>query len=327
MPPVNVTNPHLKSLDEDVLYHLGLGSGSHDLRDMFGDVKFVCMGGTPQRMESFAKFITQEIGYKIPTGTTLYDISAHSHRYAMYKVGPVLAVSHGMGVPSLSILLHEMIKLMGHAGVEDPIFIRLGTSGGIGLEGGAVVVTSEALNNKLKPCHEGVILGKLVEHPTALDKEVADTLVELGKKMDFQVVSGKTMCTDDFYEGQGRIDGAFCNYTLDDKMKYLQHISEMGVKNIEMEASCFAAMTHRAGIKAAIVCVTILNRLNGDQVTSTKETLTDFQSRPQKLVAELIKKHVEMTEKRALSNSKGHHLVKTSSQYFRQSYSSIEDYK
>ena len=45
-------------------------------------------------------------------------------RYAMYKVGPVLSVSHGMGVPSLSILLHELIKLMWHAGVEDPIFFR-----------------------------------------------------------------------------------------------------------------------------------------------------------------------------------------------------------
>ncbi len=43
----------------------------------------------------------------------------------MYKVGPILSVSHGMGVPSLSILLHEMIKLMWHAGVEDPVFFRL----------------------------------------------------------------------------------------------------------------------------------------------------------------------------------------------------------
>ena len=45
-------------------------------------------------------------------------------RYAMYKVGPVLSISHGMGIPSAGILLHEVIKLMYHAGVKDPVFIR-----------------------------------------------------------------------------------------------------------------------------------------------------------------------------------------------------------
>ena len=47
-------------------------------------------------------------------------------RYAMYKVGPVLSISHGMGIPSAGILLHEVIKLMYHAGVRDPVFIRCG---------------------------------------------------------------------------------------------------------------------------------------------------------------------------------------------------------
>ncbi len=35
----NVDNPVVQDMDEDVLYHLSLGSGSHDLREMFGDVK------------------------------------------------------------------------------------------------------------------------------------------------------------------------------------------------------------------------------------------------------------------------------------------------
>lgn len=44
------------------------------------------MGGTPKRMENFAHFIMGEIGYKLPTGTQLSDISAFSYRYSMYKV-------------------------------------------------------------------------------------------------------------------------------------------------------------------------------------------------------------------------------------------------
>ena len=44
-------------------------------------------------MEQFAYHIMDEIGYKLPAGTTLVDISQYSYRYSMYKVGPVLSVS------------------------------------------------------------------------------------------------------------------------------------------------------------------------------------------------------------------------------------------
>ena len=78
------------------------------------------------------------------------------NRYSMFKVGPVLAISHGMGIPSITILLHEVIKLLAHAGVKDPVFFRIGTCGGIGLEGGTVVVTEEVLNGELNPYLEQV---------------------------------------------------------------------------------------------------------------------------------------------------------------------------
>lgn len=37
-----------------------------------------------------------------------------------------------MGVPSISIMLHELIKLLHHARCCDVTIIRIGTSGGIG---------------------------------------------------------------------------------------------------------------------------------------------------------------------------------------------------
>ena len=43
-------------------------------------VRFVCMGGTPQRMKGFAEFMLKELGYVLPTGTCLLDISERSHR-------------------------------------------------------------------------------------------------------------------------------------------------------------------------------------------------------------------------------------------------------
>ena len=47
-------NPHLDQLNPDYLYHLGLDTGM-DIKGMFGDVKYVCMGGSSVRAEDFAK--------------------------------------------------------------------------------------------------------------------------------------------------------------------------------------------------------------------------------------------------------------------------------
>ena len=113
-------------------------------------------------------------------------------------------------------------------------------------------------------------------------------LLRLGKDFPFHTVSGKTVCTNDFYEGdvcknllfprylvsnfflclgQARLDGAFCSYTEKDKMEYIAWLKEGGVANIEMESTCFAALTYQAGIRSSIVCVALLDRLNEDQVS------------------------------------------------------------
>jgi len=284
-------NPHLATMSEDILYHLALGSSSHDLYAMFGDVKFVCVGGTPKRMEEFAYFIMDQIDHKLPIGSKLLDISFSSYRYSMFKVGPVLSISHGMGIPSVGILLHEIIKLMHYAGVKDPVFFRLGTCGGIGVPGGSVVVSESAVDGLMRPYYELPVLGELNRRPAKLDKKLVEELKELSLPEDpFKVTSGTTMCTYDFYEGQGRLDGAFCEYTAQKKQSFLRRIAEAGVVNMEMESLCFAAMCHHAGLRSAVVCVALLDRLQGDQITTSKELMTEWQMYPLYLVARYIKK-------------------------------------
>lgn len=50
--------------------------------------------------------------------------------------------------------------------------------------------------------------------------------------------------------GQARLDGAFCDYTEEDKRNFLKRAHARGIANIEMESLCFAAMCHRAGVKS-----------------------------------------------------------------------------
>jgi hypothetical protein len=70
-----------------------------------------------------------------------------------------------------------------------------------------------------------------------LDRKLARELKALADPTTdpYDTVSGKTMCTYDFYEGQGRLDGAFCEFTEKDKMEYLEKLRDFGVVNIEME--------------------------------------------------------------------------------------------
>lgn len=52
------------------------------------------------------------------------------------------------------------------------------------------------------------------------------------------------------------------------------------------------ALTWPLPFAAAVVCVTVLDRLEGDQVSSPHEVLAEFQQRPQRLVGHFIKKRL-----------------------------------
>ncbi|XP_076199357.1 uridine phosphorylase 2 isoform X1 [Aptenodytes patagonicus] len=289
---VHIKNPYLDSMEEDVLYHLDLGTKTHNLLAMFGDIKFVCVGGSPNRMRAFAQFMHKELGL-MGDGEDLADICAGTDRYAMYWAGPVLSISHGMGIPSISIMLHELIKLLHHAKCRDVTIIRIGTSGGLGIEAGSVVITDMAVDSSFKPRFEQVVLDDVVVRSTELDEDLAEELLACSKEIpDFCTLIGHTMCTYDFYEGQGRLDGALCSFSSEKKLEYLKRAYDAGVRNIEMESTAFAALCGLCGLKAAVVCVALLDRLEGDQIRAPREVLQEYQQRPQRLIAAFIRKRL-----------------------------------
>lgn len=165
-------------------------------------------------MQMFA----EEVAKTIP-GTQVESIGIHK-RYVIFKVGPVLVCSHGMGGPSISILLNEIAKLLKYA-AADALWIRMGTCGGVGVEPGTLCISSQSLNGALEPYHETIILGQRVKRPAIFDMNIAEELEIVANSLEYDSVIGKTMCCDDFYEGQGRLDGAICEYTEEDKMTFL----------------------------------------------------------------------------------------------------------
>lgn len=291
---IKICNSNLDSLPVDVLYHLGLATDTTDLKKSFGDVKFVIMGGSQKRMQKVAEILLEEFKIKLPVGMGLSNIACTTDRYVMYKVGPIISVSHGMGIPSITILLHEMAKLLYHAGATDVRFIRLGTCGGLGLEPGSVVVSTSCMDSAFNEYFQLTIMGKAVQRPSCLDEQMVSDLLETAKGMnlDFEVISGKTMCADDFYEEQARLDGAICEYTECDKMAFLKKAYELGVRNLEMESLGFAAFCRRLKIKAAVICATLVNRLESDQLSAPVSVMHSWQERPLRILITYMKKQL-----------------------------------
>lgn len=53
--------------------------------------------------------------------------------------------------------------------------------------------------------------------------------------------------------GQGRLDGALCSFSQEEKLEYLRKAYEAGVRNIEMESTVFAAMCRVCGLKGTFL--------------------------------------------------------------------------
>ena len=121
-------------------------------------------------------------------------------------------------------------------------------------------------------------------------QEVAQSL-----NKPYKTVVGTTLCADGFYEDQGRLDGAICKYDVDEKRRWLEKIHhEAGVVNIEMEATAIASVCRTVGLPSAVVCVTLLDRLEGDQVESSKSELLQLQLRPQELAVAFITRRMAL---------------------------------
>ncbi|XP_036622021.1 uridine phosphorylase 1-like [Trichosurus vulpecula] len=286
---IHLSNPNITEM-KNILYHFNCGTKTHDLQAMFGDVKFVCVEGSPAQIKAFISYLGEELRLA-PPGMDRANICEGTDFYAMYKIGPVLSVSHGMGVSSIGIMLHELIKLLYKAKCSNVVVIHIGVCGGIGLESGSEVLTRKARDSCFKPKFEQIVLGKCIVQSTELSDDLNQEIMACAKKMnEFNTITGNTMCPLDFYEGQVRLDGAFRSYTDEDKQEFLQAAYDAGIRNIEVESSIFAPMCGASGIKAAVVSATLLNPLREDQVSSSREVLVEYQKKPQKLVGYFIKR-------------------------------------
>jgi uridine phosphorylase len=231
----------------DRLYHIGFGRS--DLGD--DPPRVALLSGDPDR----ARLIAQK---------HLRDVRPLSeHRGLHSSLGRlpggrwVLSATSGMGAPSMSVVVNELIQV----GVR--AIIRVGTCGSIQerVLPGSIVITSAAL------CRQGAANDIAPpEYPAAADPFLTVALVEAARELgvgDFHV--GIIASTDTFYEGQERSQSA--NPHL---LRRLRGITEeyrhLNVLNYEMEAGTLFKMGGVYGFAAGCVCGVVAQRTSSERI-------------------------------------------------------------
>ena len=249
---------------EDVYYHFGVSSGDPIL-DRLRDVRAVIMAGSGERIDTFAS------QWSARNGDAEIIAFPKEDRFVTRYTAGVLFASHGMGMPSASIAVQELMRMTyflkrGDLAALDGIFwARVGTSGGIGLPGGTVVVTSEAVLPDLKPYR--VMRGDqgLTWFEGTFPDATRQAILRANEGSGILLATGRTIATGEFFLEQFRLDGAIRLETQESK------------RDIEMEGAMFAAYLNWWGFPSfAMICAVLLDRLQGDQVTSSPEQLHTF---------------------------------------------------
>ena len=131
------------------------------------------------------------------------DLAKKGGRYCMFKVGPALITNHGMGFGSLSINMHELIKMLHYAGATDVSFLRLGTCGGLGLEPGTICLTKTGYTELLQDYLPVPSCGNVIKTKTDANPEFNDQIIKVIQQFGYNYKIGNTVATNCFYEGQG----------------------------------------------------------------------------------------------------------------------------
>lgn len=164
---------------------------------------------------------------------------------------PILVATSGMGAPSLSIVVNELVQV----GINQ--FVRVGTCGSIQpeIKVGDIVISQGSL------CRQGASLDIApVEYPAVADPFLTVALVETARKLDLPHHLGITASVDSFYEGQERTESS-ANPHLQSWLKGITaDYRQLNILNYEMESGTLFKMAGVYGFKAACVCAVVAQR-------------------------------------------------------------------
>lgn len=232
----------------DRLYHIGFGES--DLGADPPTLALLC--GDPGR----ASAIAQDF---FDSAVTLSEHRGLHSYLGRLPVGgrPVLSCTSGMGAPSLSIVVNELIQV----GVRT--IIRIGTCGSIQshVEVGQVVVSSGAL------VRQGAAADMAPPgYPALADPFLTVALAEAAEELNIEHHVGLTASVDTFYEGQERTESSANPYLMRNHVGMVEEYRRLNILNFEMEAGTLFIMGQVYGFVAGAVCGVVAERTEHERV-------------------------------------------------------------
>jgi uridine phosphorylase len=177
---------------------------------------------------------------------------------------PVLVATSGMGAPSLSIVVNELVQV----GIKQ--FIRIGTCGSIQpqVATGSVVISQAAL------CRQGAANDIApTEYPAAADPFLTVALAQTAEKLNIPFHLGITASVDTFYEGQERVESSANPYLLSWLTGITEQYRRLNILNYEMEAGTLFKMAGVYGVAAACICGVVAQRAQRENIAIADKDL------------------------------------------------------
>lgn len=216
-----------------------LGALQYHVRVKPGDVgKYVLLPGDPDRSDRVAKYLENA------------RLVAHNREYrtftGTYKGVEISVTSTGIGCPSAAIAVAELANV----GVEN--FIRIGSSAGLqkGIRIGDLLISTGAMKN------EGTSRFHVPDSFPAvpdffLTRTLIDTADDLKDELGYVYHVGISASDDSFYG---------------ESPEWIQKLSDLGLINVEMEASAIFTLAHTRKCRAAAICAVSGNLVDNDVI-------------------------------------------------------------
>jgi uridine phosphorylase len=227
-------------------YHIGFGR--EDLGDCFP--KLALLSGEPERSRYIASTYLQN-------SRLLSDYRGIDSYLGFLSNGtPILAATSGMGSPSLSIVVNELVRV----GISR--IIRIGTCGSIQphISLGNLIIFQAAL------CRQGAANDIAPpEYPAAADPFLTVALVQAARELKLNYHLGIAASVDTFYEGQERYDSA--NSKLQGWLQGItQEYRNLNILSYEMEAGTLFKMAGVYGFSAGCICAVVAQRTEQESI-------------------------------------------------------------
>jgi len=229
-------------MNEEKMYHIGITKEQ--------SAKYAILPGDPGRVEKIAqyldnpKFIASNREYTSWIGELLGE--------------KVIVMSTGMGGPSASICVEELIK----TGTDT--FIRVGTCGGMQLEveAGDLVIANAAIRM------EGTSKEYLpIEYPAASTYEVTKELVEAAQRKKIKYHVGVTQSKDSFYGQHDPNSMPVRNELLNKWDSWVK----AGCLASEMECSAIYSVGITRKVRTGAILLCIWNQERKDKLKDLRE--------------------------------------------------------